>query len=172
MTTGVMPTAARELPISPAAWNSIRRFAGADGRHRIARSGCLRTPAGVPVYVVVIAPEAEALPTAAAIRLRYLVTQREAEVALLIARRLSGPEIAAELGLSIHTVRRHTEQVLGKIGVNNRLAVRSELAGLAESAAASGRDLTPGDRGSGGDWQASSAARLRVDSLPAARLAG
>ncbi|HSJ15385.1 MAG TPA: helix-turn-helix transcriptional regulator [Longimicrobiales bacterium] len=166
-----MPTVTRDLPLGAAAWSSIRQFAGAEGTHRVTRSGVLRTPAGTRIYVVVVEPASEAFPPPAALRLRYLLTHREAEVALLLARRLSGPEIAMRLGISIHTTRRHTEQVLSKLGVTSRLDVRPALERLARAEDAAEPD-SPGDRGTAADWQAPAAVRLRVEPPAAGRLAG
>jgi DNA-binding CsgD family transcriptional regulator len=44
-------------------------------------------------------------------------------VALLLAERRSNTEIAGALGISPHTAKRHTERVLGKLGVSTRRAV-------------------------------------------------
>jgi DNA-binding CsgD family transcriptional regulator len=128
------PTTLDELPIDDGAWQDIRRFADAEGTHRVARSALVRTEEGTSVYVVVV--EAEALPPAGLIRTRFRLTEREAEVALLLARRMSGPEIAVQLGVTIHTARRHTEQILMKLGIRDRLAVRATLTSLLRAAAA------------------------------------
>jgi DNA-binding CsgD family transcriptional regulator len=50
----------------------------------------------------------------------YGLTQRETEIALMLARGLSTKEIAAELILSVHTVRDHTKVIYDKAGVNTR----------------------------------------------------
>lgn len=51
---------------------------------------------------------------------RLHLTPREADVALLLARRATNREIAAALGLSAHTVRHHVEHVFLKLGVTSR----------------------------------------------------
>jgi DNA-binding CsgD family transcriptional regulator len=51
---------------------------------------------------------------------RFGLTAREIDVALLLAERRSNAEIARRLGISPHTARRHTEQVLLKIGAGRR----------------------------------------------------
>jgi DNA-binding CsgD family transcriptional regulator len=66
---------------------------------------------------------APALPPPEALRERYRLTTREAEVALLLAEGHSNAEIAERLFLSIHTVRRHAENVREKVGVNSRKAL-------------------------------------------------
>lgn len=57
------------------------------------------------------------------LRERYRLTAREAEVARGIADGLTTREIAVRLGLSAHTVRRHSERVFVKLGVHSRAAV-------------------------------------------------
>lgn len=58
------------------------------------------------------------------------LTAREAQVAQLLARRARDPEIAAALGISLHTARHHTEKVLRKLGVRSRAHVAPVLAGM------------------------------------------
>lgn len=50
-----------------------------------------------------------------------LLTKREDEVLTLVADGLSNEEIAAHLGLSYETVKEHVQNILRKIGVNNRV---------------------------------------------------
>jgi DNA-binding CsgD family transcriptional regulator len=50
------------------------------------------------------------------------LTSREREVALLLASPLSTYEIAARLGITRHTTRRHTEAVFRKLRVRSRVA--------------------------------------------------
>jgi DNA-binding CsgD family transcriptional regulator len=61
---------------------------------------------------------------------KLLVTEREAEVLLWIARGKSNRDIAEILSLSPRTVNKHLEQIYAKLGVENRtsaaaLAVRT-----------------------------------------------
>ena len=72
-------------------------------------------------------PAGPALPEAARLRSRYGLSRREAEVALLIAEGLANDEIAARLFISPHTARRHTEQVLDKLGLRSRKALALKL---------------------------------------------
>src|SRR6185437_16680247 len=53
----------------------------------------------------------------------FRLTRAEANVALLLAQRRRNREIAQELGVSEHTARRHTEKVMGKLGVHRRTDV-------------------------------------------------
>lgn len=72
------------------------------------------------------------VPAPDSIRARYGLTVRELQVASLIMHRLTNAEIARMLGVSPHTARHHTENVLAKFGVGSRDAVRRAIAeGLA-----------------------------------------
>jgi LuxR family maltose regulon positive regulatory protein len=48
------------------------------------------------------------------------LSEREIEVLQLIAEGLTNPEIAAKLYLSLNTVKAHTRNIYGKLGVSNR----------------------------------------------------
>jgi LuxR family maltose regulon positive regulatory protein len=50
------------------------------------------------------------------------LSERELEVLKLLGTELSGPEIARELTVSLNTVRTHTKNIYGKLGVRNRRA--------------------------------------------------
>ncbi|MFO7662591.1 MAG: LuxR C-terminal-related transcriptional regulator [Chloroflexota bacterium] len=60
------------------------------------------------------------------------LTNRELEVLLLLRNRLSNKEIAQQLSLSPLTVKRYTNDIYGKLGVNRRwdAVVRSEELGF------------------------------------------
>jgi DNA-binding CsgD family transcriptional regulator len=64
------------------------------------------------------------VPAPDSIRTRYGLTVRELQVASLIMHRLTNAEIARMLGVSPHTARHHTENVLAKVGVRSREALR------------------------------------------------
>ncbi|MFT3876176.1 MAG: LuxR C-terminal-related transcriptional regulator [Propioniciclava sp.] len=51
------------------------------------------------------------------------LTAREAHIAQRLSRGLADKEIAAELGLSLHTVRDHVKAIITKCGVNSRAEV-------------------------------------------------
>ena len=50
------------------------------------------------------------------------LSERELEVLKLLRSELSGPEIAGQLIVSLHTLRTHTNNIFKKLGVNNRRA--------------------------------------------------
>ncbi|MFO7662141.1 MAG: response regulator transcription factor [Chloroflexota bacterium] len=52
--------------------------------------------------------------------LKEILTDREMEILLLVARGLSNNEIAKNLGISVRTVGTHTSHILAKVGVENR----------------------------------------------------
>jgi LuxR family maltose regulon positive regulatory protein len=55
-------------------------------------------------------------------RLIEPLSERELEVLRLLRTELSGPEIAHELTVSLNTLRTHTKNIYGKLGVNSRRA--------------------------------------------------
>ena len=48
------------------------------------------------------------------------LSEREMEVLALVAQGLTNPEIADRLYLSLNTVKAHTRNIYGKLGVHNR----------------------------------------------------
>jgi DNA-binding CsgD family transcriptional regulator len=61
------------------------------------------------------------------LRTRFALTRQESRIARLIARGLRNADIACELSISPHTVRRHTESVFGKLRVTSRGEVHGRL---------------------------------------------
>jgi DNA-binding CsgD family transcriptional regulator len=63
------------------------------------------------------------LPTCAALRARFGLTAREAEVALHLATGARDEDVARDLGVSAHTVRHHAERIFQKLGIHSRKAL-------------------------------------------------
>jgi DNA-binding CsgD family transcriptional regulator len=81
------------------------------------------------------------LPALDELRSQFGLTRREATVALLIGQGHDNSAIAERLSISPHTVRRHTERVLMKLGVDSRRKVPDVL-----SAANAEHNLIMGSR--------------------------
>ncbi|HUF12995.1 MAG TPA: helix-turn-helix transcriptional regulator [Longimicrobiales bacterium] len=77
---------------------------------------------GPDAVAVVLLQKAGARPAAdpAELRARFGLTRRQARVATLLADRRTNQEVAQQLSVSVHTVKRHVEQVLLKLGVERR----------------------------------------------------
>jgi DNA-binding CsgD family transcriptional regulator len=90
-------------------------------------SDTLNAESAVLVSVERSTPE---LPPRDLLREQFGLTDREGQVACLLARRLTNTEIASMLGISTHTARHHTESVLLKMGLNSRRGLQRKLLGL------------------------------------------
>jgi len=79
------------------------------------------------------------------------LTEREAQVALLMAERFSHQEIASQLGIKANTARRHCERVLQRLGIGRRQDVAEALGMIPVSVltphAADLEDAPPGGGG-------------------------
>jgi DNA-binding CsgD family transcriptional regulator len=84
----------------------------------------------VPGLVVRVEGAPTGGPSEGALRDRFGLTRQQARVALLLASRRSTTEIAGALSVSVHTVRRHTEGVLEKLGVSSRRDIEGALTRL------------------------------------------
>lgn len=105
----------------------VREFAAGAVRCRacaVPLPAAKRTPATV---VVTIERAPDRLPPIPELRRWFDLTRREAEVALLLAKRRTNREIARDLGVKHFTARRHTEKVLMKLGLRSRTEVESVL---------------------------------------------
>lgn len=80
-----------------------------------------------PLVVVIVASGRRPLPEPHLLKERFGLTDRQAEVARLLARRLSNREIADALSISPHTARHHTEMVMRRLGISSRRKVRRRL---------------------------------------------
>ncbi|MBI3791434.1 MAG: hypothetical protein HY275_11230 [Gemmatimonadetes bacterium] len=70
---------------------------------------------------------AAVLPTPEALIRRYRLTPRQAEVALEVAFGGRNRDVATRMGLSVHTVRRHVERILKKLGISSRGSILSRM---------------------------------------------
>ena len=82
---------------------------------------------GRSVVVVAVERVPADEPSAADVRRRFGLSPRQAQVAILLARRLTNKEIAARLRISRHTARRHVELVLIRLRVHSRTEVAEVL---------------------------------------------
>ena len=94
------------------------------------RAGAVPPGLGLPAgaALVLVRPPATALGVDE-LHERFGVSRREAEVAILLAERRTTGEIARQLGISPHTVRRHVERVLAALNVRSRVDVAAALGG-------------------------------------------
>jgi non-specific serine/threonine protein kinase len=58
----------------------------------------------------------------------HMLTRRQEEVAVLVARGLTNPQIAARLVISEHTAATHVRRILKKLGLHSRAQIGSWLA--------------------------------------------
>lgn len=96
----------------------------------------VQAPVSVPTFTPTLRPAPASPPAAVGdgveeIRTRFGLSQRQAEVAALLARRLTDKEIASRLGVSRHTARRHVELTMIRLRVHSRAEVGELLAGAA-----------------------------------------
>ena len=80
-----------------------------------------------PLVLVFVEPLPGQLPNEQELRARFGFTPKEASVAILIAEGLSNEDVAAELSISPHTARHHTERVLAKLSLRSRACVKAAL---------------------------------------------
>lgn len=117
-------------PALASSWAS-RTLRTAIGVYRVsaslARGPVLSGDDDVIVLVEALAPRAISDDL---LRTRYRLTYREINVARQLALGASTAGVASQLGISIHTARRHTEQVLTKLGIHRRTQVASVLLGF------------------------------------------
>lgn len=90
----------------------------------------LRTAAGEPILSPTVTSRLIAAATgdapsrsAEALERLARLTEREHEVALAVARGLSNTEVAAELFMSVPTVKSHVGRIFTKLGVDNRVQI-------------------------------------------------
>ena len=123
-------TPAGEMTLLPA--SSVHRIVDTSfARYRL--SAALATHAmhfGLSDVIVSVSRLPVVLPSKS-VAVRFQLSPREIEVAELLARGARNDAMALALQLSPHTVRRHTERVLSKLGATNRAEVAALLHGVA-----------------------------------------
>lgn len=82
-----------------------------------------------PVTIVCVRPVGTVLPNVPQLRAARGLSQREAEVALMLARGASNKMIGRALGLRPATVRTHLERIFVKLGIHSRKALALSLIG-------------------------------------------
>jgi DNA-binding CsgD family transcriptional regulator len=132
-----LPASEGRFVDDPRFWDEITRIAramrgaatsGEQKTYDVAVGGAHLTAAarildggGSETAVVVGVSEGDGrLPTREALREQHRLTDREAEVAMLLAGRRTNKEIARVMRVTTHTAWRHTERVLGKLGISSR----------------------------------------------------
>ena len=100
---------------------------GSRAEYRVrARAVRAKAPGGLVIVSVRQHPLAPTL-SQAELAARFGLTRAEARVALLLEGAKTSRQIAEQLGISVHTARRHAEAVLKKLGVHSRGAVGARL---------------------------------------------
>lgn len=120
---------------------SVSTRGGTYRLHAVLLSAGVFTPA--PAVLVTIGAGELPLPDRDTVRDHFGLTRRQAEVALLLARRTTSPEIAEVLCISEHTVRSHVEAVMGRLAVHDRREIGPLLRGRRDPAARSNGDRRP-----------------------------
>jgi DNA-binding CsgD family transcriptional regulator len=125
--TAWSPKNGKSAPVDSTAmsrgWQSAT---GIDYRLRAIRlpSGAMTRNEAILVLIQRVGPT---VPETADLMQRFGLTRREADVAQRLAYGRSDREIAAELGLSRHTIRHHAESIFLKVGVTSRKALALHL---------------------------------------------
>jgi DNA-binding CsgD family transcriptional regulator len=138
---GLRITAGRITPSAPGAGATLNRalYRALDGPARSGDSFTVERPSGaipfivhvVPLHVhdargrnralvVLIDPSHETEPSAALLQRLFHLTRTEAEIALRVARGVEPKQIAADLSVSITTVRTHLHRVFHKTGTHRQ----------------------------------------------------
>lgn len=118
-----------ELADRAARWPALRELHLPDARYRV--RGCIVGADDVlpraPLLVAIeqMAPEP---PPKERLRDAFGLTDRESDVALLLAEGKSNAQIATALAISPHTARHHSESVMLKVGVGSRAQVAAIVA--------------------------------------------
>lgn len=95
-------------------------------------SATLLPPDGLagPRVLVRVPHVGQRWPSEDLLRQRFGLTPKEARVAILRAKGLSAGDLASSMDISVHTARRHTEQVLAKLGLRRIAEIGPAILGL------------------------------------------
>jgi DNA-binding CsgD family transcriptional regulator len=104
----------------------VRDVVTAQARYQL-RGAQLTTESERPTMVVTVDRLNPMPPSDGQLHARFGLTPRESEVARQLAVGHTNAELSAALGISRHTGERHTERVLGKLGLHSRAAVAAAL---------------------------------------------
>jgi ATP/maltotriose-dependent transcriptional regulator MalT len=118
-------TAIDALRVSGAAWELTQAYCDyAELRRKRGRKGDTRRAAALQAEAEAIAKSLKldlpSTPRSAVSRMRHGLSEREADVLMLVAQGHRNNEIAESLTISIRTVERHLENIFAKMGVRNR----------------------------------------------------
>jgi DNA-binding CsgD family transcriptional regulator len=102
---------------------SIRKVRGSGAEYRVtALTASEAAPGRTSLRVVLVETLLEPTLDAEGLASTFGLTSREVAVAYRLVAAESSKDIAAGLGVSIHTARRHVENVMKKLGARTRLA--------------------------------------------------
>jgi len=123
--SGISHSSSNSWPEKPTSTHTIT----AAGEYRVAAISLGESGCASRTVAVFVQPLRERQLDAQRVSKKFRLTEREGQAAVLLTQGMSGREIATTLGISVNTARRHTEQVLAKLGVHSRTAVVSRLRG-------------------------------------------
>lgn len=104
----------------------VREVRLSEAAYRVRGSVLPQGASNVPAIVVML-ERVDVMPTDDEIRAYFGLTRKEVGVARLLAEGMTNGEMADALTISPHTARHHTENVLSKLSVASRRAVRERL---------------------------------------------
>jgi DNA-binding CsgD family transcriptional regulator len=99
---------------------AVRDFRTSEGSYLLRGSYVRMDDGGEGMLLVALEPAGAEFLSAELLQLRYGLTSREVRVARLVTLGLADAEIAAQLCISLHTARHHTEHLRQKLGVRSR----------------------------------------------------
>lgn len=96
------------------------RLRTSTGRWLALHASCMRDSQGRPGHIAVVIEPANSAQIAPIIVEAYNLTPREQQITQAVAKGLSNADIAADLFVSVHTVRDHLKAVFSKLSVSSR----------------------------------------------------